>query len=94
MIMFKPCVFIRYNPDGKESNLEYLLEVVKQYLQMDSINHLCDDVEGLVIEYLFYTERRLRRIAQKEPRKTNKGGSSRKRRRSPTPPSPNIELDS
>jgi hypothetical protein len=29
-----PCIFIRYNPDSKESNKEYLLKKLNKYLKL------------------------------------------------------------
>ena len=55
-----PCVFIRYNPDDKNSDYNVLLEMVKYYLKTD-INEI--DFEenidgsknfGLKVNYLFY----------------------------------------
>jgi hypothetical protein len=31
-----PCIFIRYNPDNKNSDLNMLLEMVKKYLELDT----------------------------------------------------------
>ena len=49
-----PCVFIRYNPDGKESDYNVLLEMVKDYLEkgIDEIDF--DEYRGLKVDYLFY----------------------------------------
>lgn len=50
-----PCIFIRYNPDSKQSNKNALLEKVKDYLDLD-----IDDEEkvwdnfGFKADYLFY----------------------------------------
>ena len=48
-----PCIFIRYNPDSKESNREILLEKIKEYLELDIDDKLWDDY-GFMVEYLFY----------------------------------------
>ena len=52
-----PCVFLRYNPDSKESNLETLLRKVNYYLNLDIKNIPRDkswDDHGFKLEYLFY----------------------------------------
>ena len=55
-----PCVFIRYNPDDIKSDYKVLLEMIKEYLEidMDEIN-FNEDInghknDGLKLEYLFY----------------------------------------
>ena len=49
-----PCIFIRYNPDSKESNKEILLEKVQEYLELNiEDDDRCDDF-GFKAEYLFY----------------------------------------
>lgn len=54
--LFLPCIFIRYNPDSKDSNLNILLEQVKSYLEIQ-INekqaYEWDD-HGFLVKYLFY----------------------------------------
>lgn len=49
----QPCIFIRYNPDSKQSNLEILLEKVKEYLDCDENTKVWDEY-GFLVEYLFY----------------------------------------
>ena len=51
-----PCVFIRYNPDNKKSNLEFLLQTVKKYLDLNINQKLWDD-HGFKVEYLFYKKK-------------------------------------
>ena len=48
-----PCIFIRYNPDSKESNKEKLLKLVEKYLKLNEDNNIWDDY-GFKVEYLFY----------------------------------------
>ena len=48
-----PCIFIRYNPDSKESNKEILLEKVQEYLELNKDDDRWDDF-GFKAEYLFY----------------------------------------
>jgi hypothetical protein len=48
-----PCIFIRYNPDGKHSNKNVLLEKIKYYLTLEG-NFPWNDISGLFAEYLFY----------------------------------------
>lgn len=64
----QPCIFIRYNPDGKNSNKEKLLEKINYYLDFQNIYEDDDtddgeniyekldinDVLGFKAEYLFY----------------------------------------
>lgn len=52
-----PCVFIRYNPDSKESNLEYLRIKIDEYLEEEEYvdNSDLDFGDfGLITEYLYY----------------------------------------
>jgi hypothetical protein len=49
-----PCIFIRYNPDSKESNKEILLEKVQEYLEFDIEDDDIWDDFGFKAEYLFY----------------------------------------
>ena len=49
-----PCVFIRYNPDDKKSDYNVLLEMVKEYLEIDMNEIDFDEHSGLKVEYLFY----------------------------------------
>ena len=52
-----PCVFIRYNPDNKESNLEYLRIKIDEYLEEEEYvdNSYLDFGDfGLITEYLYY----------------------------------------
>lgn len=52
-----PCVFIRYNPDDKNSDKDVLLDKLNSYLSynVDNITTLfTDETYGLVVEYLFY----------------------------------------
>lgn len=46
-----PCIFIRYNPDSKNSDKNILLDKVKKYLILN--NKIWDDF-GFKVEYLFY----------------------------------------
>lgn len=48
-----PCIFIRYNPDSKESNKDILLQKVQQYLELDIEDNIWDKF-GFKVEYLFY----------------------------------------
>ena len=50
-----PCIFIRYNPDNRESNLNTLLETVKKYINLEfsDIKNIVDDY-GFKVVYLFY----------------------------------------
>ena len=48
------CIFIRYNPDSKESNKEILLEKVQEYLEIDIEDDDIWDDFGFKVEYLFY----------------------------------------
>jgi len=63
----QPCIFIRYNPDSKESNKEILLKCIKNYLKLkneyESLNEnenkvherlKLDNLMGFRAEYLFY----------------------------------------
>ena len=47
-----PCVFIRYNPDSKNSDKEVLLNTVEQYLNLK--NKKVWDEYGFKVDYLFY----------------------------------------
>lgn len=50
-----PTIFIRYNPDGKESNKEILLNKIIEYLDLDiDDNNNIWDKYGFKAEYLFY----------------------------------------
>jgi hypothetical protein len=53
-----PCVFIRYNPDSKESNLEVLENKIKSYLEEEYNNGNSklqfDPFIPLITEYLYY----------------------------------------
>ena len=52
-----PCIFIRYNPDNKDSNLKTLEDKINKYLKYeDRINskELKFDKYGYKCEYLFY----------------------------------------
>ena len=49
----QPCVFIRYNPDNKKSDIDTLLKIVKKYLKLSS-NDIVWDNYGFAVEYLFY----------------------------------------
>jgi hypothetical protein len=50
-----PCIFIRYNPEKKTSDPYVLLDMIKQYLQLDELDiiKVFDDY-GFKVEYLFY----------------------------------------
>jgi hypothetical protein len=48
-----PCIFIRYNPDSKESNKDILLQKVQKYLELDIEDNIWDEF-GFKVEYLFY----------------------------------------
>jgi hypothetical protein len=53
-----PCIFIRYNPDNKYSDITILLEVINKYLNLDIIKNINNyniwDDFGYKCEYLFY----------------------------------------
>ena len=49
-----PCIFIRYNPDCKESNKELLLKKIEEYLELDIEEDDIWDDFGFKSEYLFY----------------------------------------
>ncbi len=49
-----PCIFIRYNPDSKQSDKNVLLEKVKEYLELSEDNEIWDKF-GLYTEYLYYS---------------------------------------
>lgn len=52
-----PCIFIRYNPDNKQSKLETLLETVNEYLDLDIDDNnfmTIFDEYGFKAEYLYY----------------------------------------
>jgi len=48
-----PCVFVRYNPDSRDSCLDTLLKTVQKYMNVDGCNPPWDE-NGLHVEYLFY----------------------------------------
>ena len=48
----KPCIFIRYNPDNKNSDEQTLLDIIKKNLAMEEEKGWND--YGLKVEYLFY----------------------------------------
>ena len=52
------CVFIRYNPDNNESNIDSLLEKINGYIELeDKPNSLNEfDEFGLSVKYLFYKD--------------------------------------
>jgi len=49
----QPCIFIRYNPDSKKSNLSTLLDIVNEYLNLKVEEKVWDDF-GFKVLYLFY----------------------------------------
>jgi hypothetical protein len=52
-----PCVFIRYNPDNKESNINILQNKIKKYLEEENKidkSYLNFRDYGLITEYLYY----------------------------------------
>lgn len=49
-----PCIFIRYNPDSKESNKKLLLKKVKKYLELDIKDGKVWDEFGFKADYMFY----------------------------------------
>jgi formate dehydrogenase assembly factor FdhD len=49
-----PCIFIRYNPDSKESNKEILLKKVKKYLELNIEDYNVWNDNGFKVKYLFY----------------------------------------
>jgi hypothetical protein len=51
-----PCIFIRYNPDSKSSNMGVLFNKVKKYLNMENVNEICG-IGGLKCDYMYYKER-------------------------------------
>ena len=48
------CVFIRYNPDAKESKRLILLQIIKKYLEIVDTSEIIFDDFGLKPEYMFY----------------------------------------
>lgn len=51
----QPCIFLRYNPDNKNSDIEVLLQKVIEYLNIEiEYDHLPWNDYGLYVEYLFY----------------------------------------
>ena len=51
----QPCVFIRYNPDSKESSLDTLLQSVRNYLELSDGEKIKPwNNMGLRVDYLFY----------------------------------------
>jgi hypothetical protein len=48
-----PCIFIRYNPDNKNSDKNVLLNKISQYLELEEDRILWDD-HGFMAEYLYY----------------------------------------
>ncbi len=48
-----PCIFIRYNPDGKKSDKNVLLTKIKEYLELDENTQVWDEF-GFKADYLFY----------------------------------------
>ena len=48
-----PCIFIRYNPDSKESNKDILLNKIQKYFDIVEQDTPWDDY-GFMVEYLFY----------------------------------------
>lgn len=48
-----PCIFIRYNPDSKQSDKNILLNKVKEYLELDDNIEVFNEF-GLKVDYLFY----------------------------------------
>jgi hypothetical protein len=53
-----PCIFIRYNPDNKDSSLEILSETIKQFAELDinDVKNLFDNY-GFKVIYLFYSKK-------------------------------------
>lgn len=49
-----PCIFIRYNPDSKDSNKEKLLKKVQKYLDLDIDEDNKWNEFGYKVIYLFY----------------------------------------
>ena len=49
-----PCIFIRYNPDSKESNKDILLNRIQKYLDIDVEQNNPWNDYGFMVEYLFY----------------------------------------
>ena len=51
-----PCVFIRYNPDNNDSNLDSLLEKINEYIDFEEEPNSLDEFDefGLSVKYLFY----------------------------------------
>lgn len=54
-----PCIFIRFNPDGKDSNKAELLKMVNKYLNLDINNKQLWDDHGFKVEYMFYNNNKL-----------------------------------
>ncbi len=55
MRLMMPCIFVRYNPDRHDSDLNMLLEVVQRYLYLKEEDPKPWDDYGFAVEYLFYT---------------------------------------
>jgi hypothetical protein len=55
MVLSDKMIFIRYNPDSKNSDKLFLLEIIKKYLILDIEDNIdiFDDF-GLKTEYLYY----------------------------------------
>ena len=49
----QPCIFIRYNPDNKKSDIDILLKTVNKYLELSDDDIVWNDY-GFLVEYLFY----------------------------------------
>lgn len=49
----EPCIFIRYNPDGKDSNKDELVKKLKEYLNLEESDYPWDEY-GFYSEYMFY----------------------------------------
>ena len=49
-----PCIFIRYNPDNKNSNKKILLKMVKKYIELEIDDDNVWDEYGFKVKYLFY----------------------------------------
>jgi len=49
--IMQPCIFIRYNPNKKNQQLEYLLERINYYMKLN-----IDDVKKIINEFGYFTE--------------------------------------
>lgn len=57
-ILHKPCIFIRYNPDNVNANIDVLINKIDYYLNVnyDEISESFNKY-GIKVEYLYYTKK-------------------------------------